>query len=192
MASNVGSTAAFTSGNMKPAAGEQIDAVWGQNIADNTGFLRAQRMPFLARYGTEGVLQSGTNLASDAIGEVITQIPIVRLSGHNRIVGTFRGDGIFYNHASPDCTGTHGIYLYGDLGTYGGTISFATSNIGGNVSWGSTYSFELNLDTYLSVGSWGTIVPYFSGTSRDGVNTVANNISFAFGVMHKLYTTWSA
>lgn len=39
MATNIGTAAAFTTANMKPAPGEQIDAVWGQNIADNTGFV---------------------------------------------------------------------------------------------------------------------------------------------------------
>jgi hypothetical protein len=32
-------TAAFATANMKPIPDEQIDALWGQNIADNTGFL---------------------------------------------------------------------------------------------------------------------------------------------------------
>ncbi len=39
MASNIGTLSGFTTANMKPASGEQIDALWGQNVADNTGFL---------------------------------------------------------------------------------------------------------------------------------------------------------
>lgn len=39
MASNVTTSASFTTTNMKPAADEQIDALWGDNIADNTGYL---------------------------------------------------------------------------------------------------------------------------------------------------------
>ena len=40
MASNiVPSTAGWNTTNMKPAADEEIPALWGQNIADNTGFL---------------------------------------------------------------------------------------------------------------------------------------------------------
>lgn len=38
MATNIGTNPAFTTANMKPASGEQIDALWGQNIADNTGY----------------------------------------------------------------------------------------------------------------------------------------------------------
>lgn len=40
MADNITNTAAFATANMKPAAagGENIDAVWGRNIADNTGY----------------------------------------------------------------------------------------------------------------------------------------------------------
>lgn len=32
-------TAAFATLNMKPVPDEQVDSLWGQNIADNTGFL---------------------------------------------------------------------------------------------------------------------------------------------------------
>jgi hypothetical protein len=40
MANNiVTTTAAFATTSMKPVPDEQIDALWGQNIADNTGWL---------------------------------------------------------------------------------------------------------------------------------------------------------
>jgi hypothetical protein len=41
MADSIVNTATFTTSNMKPAAagGENIDAVWGRNVADNTGYL---------------------------------------------------------------------------------------------------------------------------------------------------------
>ncbi len=39
MASSIGTSAAYTSASMKPASGEQIDALWGQNVADNTGYV---------------------------------------------------------------------------------------------------------------------------------------------------------
>lgn len=39
MASTIGTSAAYTSVSMKPASGEQLDALWGQNVADNTGYV---------------------------------------------------------------------------------------------------------------------------------------------------------
>jgi hypothetical protein len=45
MATNLGTAAAFTTANMKPAPGEQVDAIWGQNIADNTGHLYFRKLP---------------------------------------------------------------------------------------------------------------------------------------------------
>ena len=46
MADNLGSTSlSFNTGNMKPESGEQIDAVWGGNIADNTAYNKYRRKP---------------------------------------------------------------------------------------------------------------------------------------------------
>jgi hypothetical protein len=39
MASDITSTSEFTTGNMKPVSGEIIDSVWGQKMAENTGYL---------------------------------------------------------------------------------------------------------------------------------------------------------
>jgi hypothetical protein len=40
MASDINvTTAAFATTNMKPGPDEQIDCLWGQNLADNTGYL---------------------------------------------------------------------------------------------------------------------------------------------------------
>ena len=42
MATDLGTTNAsmFNTGNMKPESGNQTDALWGQNLSDNTAFLR--------------------------------------------------------------------------------------------------------------------------------------------------------
>lgn len=45
MASSISTAAAFTTTNMKPASGEQIDSLWGQNIADNSGFNFYKEVP---------------------------------------------------------------------------------------------------------------------------------------------------
>lgn len=46
MANPITTTAAFATANMKPAPDEQTDALWGQNMADNAGyvFFRQQRL----------------------------------------------------------------------------------------------------------------------------------------------------
>lgn len=191
MATSFGSAASFTFGNMKPASGEQIDSLWGQNIADNTGYLRSQWLPFLKTLGTDGTLFSGTNTGGNANNSLAYKIPIVRVKGHNRLVGTFRGDGTHGGVGSPDSYATHGIYFFGDLGTFGGTSAIATTNIGAAFNWGSTYSFELSLDSYLSIGSWGTLVAYYSGTLNDFANGNPATLQFNFSEMPKAYTTWA-
>lgn len=50
MASNTGTNAAYTSTNIKPDPDEQLDAIWGQNIADNTAYLyyRSIQLPIIS------------------------------------------------------------------------------------------------------------------------------------------------
>lgn len=47
MANPITTAAAFATLNMKPQPNEQVDALWGQNIADNTGYVyfRQERIP---------------------------------------------------------------------------------------------------------------------------------------------------
>lgn len=39
MASTIGTLASFATQSMKPAPGEEADAIWAQKVADNTGYL---------------------------------------------------------------------------------------------------------------------------------------------------------
>jgi hypothetical protein len=192
MATSIGSAAAFTSGNMKPLAGEQIDAIWGQNIADNTACLRAVGIPvYLTPRGeaaSDVWFRTGsatTDFSTDLIPKGYFKRPIT----HNRLVGTVRFDGTWTNAGVPDCVGTFGVYLWGDLGTYGGTTTLATANIGANFSVGSAFTFELDLASYMSVGSWGTVAGYFSGSSNDHAG-LSPSVIGTFGFM-KAYTTWA-
>jgi hypothetical protein len=50
MASNIGTNAAFATANMKPASSEQGDALWAQNVADNTGHVYFREIP-IPMYG---------------------------------------------------------------------------------------------------------------------------------------------
>lgn len=52
MATNIGTSAVMTTANMKPASGEQIDALWGQNMADNTGYTYYREIQIPAVSGT--------------------------------------------------------------------------------------------------------------------------------------------
>lgn len=45
MASSIGTLAAYNYANMKPASGEQLDALWGQNIADSSGYNYYHEIP---------------------------------------------------------------------------------------------------------------------------------------------------
>lgn len=45
MASNIGTLESFATANMKPVAGEQIDALWGQNVSGNTGYNYYKEIP---------------------------------------------------------------------------------------------------------------------------------------------------
>lgn len=190
MATSIGSSAAFTSGNMKPAAGEQIDALWGQNIADNTAFLRSQKTPvFLTPLGMSvtDVWARDVTIVSSGQASLSPRGYFFRNSAHNRLVGTVRIDGTFSSAGGPTIDGTIGVYLYGDIGTFGGTTTLATS-IGASFVMGSTFSFELDLTSYMSVGSWGTIVPYLFGSSHSsGAN---QPFSGTVGYL-KAYTTWA-
>lgn len=191
MADNITSSGTFTTSNMKPspAGTENIDAIWGRNVGDNLGFLRTHPSYFFTKNGTEGSAYVGANVVALS-GTLRYNVPFHRWAGHNTIVGTIRGDGTFYSNGNPDCTGTHGVYIYGDLGTYVATTTFATLNIGGNFTVGSTFTFGVDLSSYVSVGSWGTVVPYFSGTSADGNVTSNTNILYTFSTIPQVYTTW--
>lgn len=69
MASNIATTAAFTGSNMKPAPGEQGDALWAQGIADNTGHVYYRHQPMES-------------------GRIFTKTP-----AHNALRGHVQGSG---------------------------------------------------------------------------------------------------
>lgn len=190
MATSIGSSAAFTSASMKPASGEQIDALWGDNMADNTAFLRAHPTMWMSDYGTGSfATQANTGLGASYTMELNTAVYIRRPPGHNRLVGTYRFDGTFGLSNNPDIYATWGPYLYGNVATYAGTTATQSANISSTYTWGSTLVFELNLDNYLSVGSWGTLILYASGTIAD--HSTATAFNFTNSVPAKVYTTWA-
>jgi hypothetical protein len=114
MASNIGTDALFTTPNMKPASGEQVDALWGQNIADNTGFLYFRKVfgpyfgfsqPASAAAGTyrgthyfEKSLGKATFLGS-FIGSVSTGNPIFSIHMNGTSIFSDNATGTLYNAA---------------------------------------------------------------------------------------------
>lgn len=80
MASSITSAAAFATANMKPVPDEQIDALWGQNVADNTGFLYYRKLfgPCCHLIGVANNLTHGTFVFEKA-------------HGHTQFVGSLNG-----------------------------------------------------------------------------------------------------
>jgi len=86
MASNIGTNAQFATTNMKPDNGEQIDSLWGQNIADNTGYVYYRDIPCVEF--SRGVVVSTESLTA---ANQFTQGTkwFKKTPAHNRIVGSY-------------------------------------------------------------------------------------------------------
>lgn len=80
MANPITNTAAFATANMKPAPDEQIDALWGQNIADNTGYLYFKKV-FGPSFHLDGLNQSLTH------GTFVFE----KAQGHSQFAGSLNG-----------------------------------------------------------------------------------------------------
>ncbi len=121
MASNIGTLSQFATSNMKPDNGEQIDSLWGQNIADNTGYL--YYLPQTVNFG---------------VAEVIGQINGV---GAASVTGTV-GAGYSYQALKTGAGTTNGTIRISELPMYGvvpahhntfvGTFSYLLGMSGGN------------------------------------------------------------
>lgn len=131
MPSNITTSAAFTTGNMKPSAGEQIDALWGQNLADNTGYLY-YRKPLVCSFGGVG--------------------PCSSIS----LAGTYQGTAYFQKY--PEFDHLVGSYVgttsaSGELfGWVDGVAVFSHSGAGSN--WARGTSFDISS---LTDGQWYTV-----------------------------------
>lgn len=189
MASNIGTASTFAFANMKPASGEQIDALWGQNVADNTGLLRTRE----AWFGHQGIQLSYATtggVSTTLINEKIFLMGVIRPRGHNRLRGTMRVDTNWGTASAddPDIYGTHGIIFYGNLGTYSNLVGTSDNNIGSPHTWGSNLSFDLAIGSYLSEGSLGTLAVYLSATSHD--SSVSRSITQYFSTPLNLWSAW--
>lgn len=128
----------FNTSNMKPASGEQADALWAQNLVDNTGHLywRNQPIPILLWSG------SGGN------GSVISALFYKRAS-HNAIRAAFSSNAnlgsITATLAAFDSTSDYGNY---------GAADAAAATVSSAISMGadSAHTLELNISGLTNGG----------------------------------------
>lgn len=195
MATNISPAASWTGSNMKPASGEQIDALWGQNIADNTGQLRARAMP-LTNMATDCATtrQPGFPIEPNIFttGYVYFQ-PFFRVQGHNYLYATFLATGYFTDGGgmSPDIYGSHFFSIGGNLGTFTSSDKYSSGNIGGAYTKGSAYRFSVDLSSYVDENTFGYILWNAIGTQSDyGAGAGTPAITFKAGTF-LLYTAWA-
>jgi len=147
MASDITSSASFTESNMKPANSEVIPAVWGQNIADNTGFLyHDERFVGNCGGGKEG--QDGTigsysyGLTTVYNGTFHTGIGFQKKSRFDAITGTLLWN---YTTDDADITGTVWIRLRDEDNVEYGTIArYGTKHSSDDSTYNHIQSFDFD------------------------------------------------
>ena len=89
MATNLGSTdgGVWNTANMKPEANDQTDALWAQNMADNTAFLAYQPKQALVM-GPAAVFHDTTNKPLQIVGSS----SFILDKNYGTLVGTFSAD----------------------------------------------------------------------------------------------------
>lgn len=165
MASNITSSGSFATALMKPASGEQIDALWGQNIADNTGFLRTSEIGYTSWYGAMAGTAAQTGVTDFYLSGSRSN-PIFIPKGHNKLYGNFFFEGTFHQPGvtNPQIAGTWKFALEGDLGTY--QVTGGTTGIGyADVTMGTAIVIDVNPRTYVSSGSWANLRLNYWGSS---------------------------
>jgi hypothetical protein len=191
MADNITTSAAFATANMKPAAagGENIDATWGRNIADNTGFLYARSFPIMGLPMQDSVTFAPSWGDPRPVDGETARHMLYRTPGHNCLVGTFSVSGTHAaSTASPDSYGTIIWGVHGDLGTYLNTSAYTQVNTDSH-TFGSTFAFSLDLGSYVSPGSFCQLVVAYSGTQADFGGGAVLSRTYTAGT-YKLRTTW--
>lgn len=151
MANDITNSNSFTESNMKPDSGEIIDAVWGQKIAENTGYVYYE--PKLLCSFTAGLEQENT-----ISGTFWTK----KLPSFTNITGTFFGTmstapSIPYNN----------LWIDGTL--VASQTSTGVSNLA--VNWDATYQTD-GVDFPIqwqmadsSAAVWGAMTVSLWGTS---------------------------
>ena len=149
MASSITSAASFATSNMKPVSGEQIDALWGQNIADNTGYVYYRPTP-----GPTLSLQRrvGTFAAGDETGVPAEATAYFYKAGseHATFCGSF--SGYFNNNVS----GAHTLLIRVDgINVISTSLSFGAGAVYYSGSFATVISAKANGAFYSVVGTVG-------------------------------------
>lgn len=188
MANNIGTTNTFNTSNMKPEADEEIPAIWGQNMADNLGYLyygkNLQHFRFQnPSYVTTSTYARGTDWGGS--GEQSSTFDLIPMNG-------------YYNHVQRDIVvrGTAVI----ELGVTSNQTprSFACDYdvifAGGTISSGTTLSFNnsgggthvMTFDGTVSNIPVGEQHFYFQMSGTTNIGGAAVNDAQQYGTLVKL------
>ena len=187
MASDILNNGTFVITNMKVDPGEQADAIQAQKLAQNTGFVFGRPIGWVNGYGTNGTLN--TQAVNNFSNQLRYETYFYRTAGHNKLDGTYSASGTFTQGGNPDVTYTDGFSVKGDLGQYDLFQSGTSANIGAASTWGSTRQFTVDLSSYVSENTWGTIIGTFWGTSDDG-GANSRTIQYAIAQPAVFRTRW--
>lgn len=189
MASDILNNGTFSVANLLPSPNEQGDCLWAQKVAQNSGFVFGRPIQHLIGFGTEGTNFDPAGGSPHGVA-VDYKIYFLRTAGHNRFVGTYRGDGFFSGGGGvdPDCTYTDGFSISGDLGAYTLYTNGTAANIGSTYAFGTTRSFNVDISSYVSENSFGTFTARFYGSSED--SSASRPIQYKIGTPCACYTKW--
>jgi hypothetical protein len=170
MADNMTPTSTFATANMKPAAagGENIDSVWGRNVGDNLAFLYGRGIPHYYPDIVGSANHVHVSGKQQVVATVIMNKPFYRIPGHNTLTATMtvrakhRADLV----TTFDNYGTLVWGIFGDLGTYAGTLTYQQTNTAA-YDFESQFATTIPLSNYSSNGSWAGFYFKPSGTTTD-------------------------
>ena len=153
MATDIDNTAEFSFNNMKPAADEEITALWGKNIADNTGFLR--NLPTLVSSFSNTITHENHDYAT-----YVGTTHFKKLANFNTLHGTFYAEtGTLLFHKGSMYLYVNGVevgsaYFPGDnTRQYGhDTIDVDVSSFTDNADYPITWKYKAV--EYAFGGSW--------------------------------------
>jgi hypothetical protein len=148
MASDITSTSDFSEGNMKPVSGEIIDAVWGQKIAENTGWLRYRKEQFVGNISGQHIQAVPIGYFNNDTYTNAARMILTKNANHDQITGTF-----YSSYISVDAA-TEGTFKASIDGTevladeYGGVTNGTNYS---SFTWDASYkstgdNFQVRLD----------------------------------------------
>jgi len=133
MANDITNSGNFSFNNMKPDADEEIVALWGQNIADNTGVLYYQNYLACSFSTNLTMLKTQEDWGTFATGTMF----FIKQPNANTLHGTFQG-----NSRSSGFTGGTGIFYVNNIEAVRGTFTLGYS--GGEQEFGTGFAVDIS------------------------------------------------